>query len=123
LLPAATTEMPAVRPRRRASRDGGPGHGRAASVSGSRAPTADACPRVTGAWAPSPTMSPLSWPSSAPAPGRAATCASRSGSGSRMGSSPLRSVMRRAPPLALFCGNASVPADRVRHGLAGWSLA
>jgi hypothetical protein len=39
------------------------------------------------------------------------------------GSSPLRSVILRAPPLALFCGNASVPAERVRRGLAGWSLA
>jgi hypothetical protein len=57
LLPVATTEMHAVRPRCRASRGGDPGRGRAAHVSGSRAPTADACPRVTGAWAPSPTMS------------------------------------------------------------------
>lgn len=29
----------------------------------------------------------------------------------------------RAPLLALFCGNASVPAGRARQALAGWSLA
>jgi hypothetical protein len=48
LLPVATTEMHAVRPRCRASRGGDPGRGRAARVSGSRAPTADTCPE--GNW-------------------------------------------------------------------------